>query len=397
MRFEHRLKNYTLVWDESGRVTDQWFEHLEGQCKGNIEVDVVDSFRKVTLNVIASAGFGQHFPWNTPAADENSSGLHFSTSIIDSVERIFWRALTPRWAYSLPIPQITKTMFAFNQMERHIENLIHEARQATVTEESQNPIAFGSLLKGLLEANDELECNSRLSDRELLSNIFILLFAGHETSAHTLSFVMAIFALYPDIHAAVREEADKVWPDPAAHKSSTYRSDFVRLPYTLALFYETLRHFPAEPVLPRIASQDTVLLATKRKEGLMPSEYIDQEFTVVVPRGTVVLPDLYAMHMNTQYWGPTAPEFDPTRFLSTNWPKHAFAPFAGGPRACIGRGFATAESVRIIARVAQTWDIRCKDSMIRMPWAERKRILLRWRQQVTMVPVDIKLSFSPRK
>jgi hypothetical protein len=40
---------------------------------------------------------------------------------------------------------------------------------------------------------------------------------------------MAIFALYPDIHARVREEADNVWPNPTAERKSTYKADFPRL------------------------------------------------------------------------------------------------------------------------------------------------------------------------
>ncbi|KAG8712644.1 hypothetical protein FRC08_014272, partial [Ceratobasidium sp. 394] len=348
-------KNYPLVWDESRRTLNEWFDSLRSTGKKEIEVDAVHSLRKVTLNIIASAGFGQHFPWEVPTTNKHTTELPFPTSIIDSIERTFWRALTPGWAYSLPVPQIAGTKLAYDEMERHITNLIHQGSQLEATTETGSSIALGSLLRGLLEANDALEEKLRLSDRELLSNIYVFLLAGHETTAHTMAFVMAIFALYPDIHARVREEADSIWSDPTAHQTSTYKSDFAQLPYTLAVFYETLRHFPAEPVLPRIVDQDAVLPASKRSGGINPSQHeFDQPFTVMVPKGAIAVPDLYGMHMNTQYWGPTAPDFDPTRFLSPDWPKHAFAPFASGQRACIGRGFATAESVYTIASVAQT-------------------------------------------
>ncbi|KAG9122340.1 hypothetical protein FRC07_001338 [Ceratobasidium sp. 392] len=254
--------------------------------------------------------------------------------------------------------------------------------QTEAARDREGPVAPGSLLKGLLEANNALEDKLKLSNRELLSNIYVFLFAGYETTAHTLAFVVAILALYPDIHARVRAEADNIWPNPTAYENSAYKSDFARLPYTLALFYETLRHFPSEPVLARIVDQDAVLPARKRSSSSnTASNEFDQEFTVMVPKGSVVITDFYGLHMNTQYWGATALEFDPTRFLSPNWPKHAFAPFSGGQRACIGRGFATAEAVRIIASVAQTWDLRCKESLARLPWEERKRALLHWRQE----------------
>lgn len=63
----------------------------------------------------------------------------------------------------------------------------------------------------------------------------------------------------------------------------------------------------------------------------------------------------------------------------------------------MGRGFATAEAVRMIATVAQMWDIKCKEEMMALSWEERRRVLLRWRQEVTMTPVDVKLVFTKRK
>ncbi|KAG8701782.1 hypothetical protein FRC09_005146 [Ceratobasidium sp. 395] len=392
-------KNYPLVWDEAGRTLDEWFDALGlDMGAGDVEVDVITSLRKVTLNIIASAGFGQHFPWKSSDAQKSPTEMSFPTSIIHSMEHIFWRMLTPQWAYSLPVPQIARTKLAYGEMERHIISLIHEGARTDDTRDTERLIAPGSLLKGLLEANGALEDKLRLSDRELLSNIYVFLLAGHETTAHTMTFVMAILALYPDIHARVREEADNIWPDPAAYQASTYKSDFTRLPYTLALFYETLRHLPSEPILTRIVTQDTVLPASKRNSDTNKSDQeFDQEYTVMVPKDSVVVTDFYAMHMNTQYWGPTATDFDPSRFLSPNWPKHAFAPFSGGQRACIGRGFATAEAVRIIAGVAQAWDVRCKEDLMELPWEERKRRLLRWRQDVTKAPVDVRLMFSRRQ
>jgi hypothetical protein len=54
-----------------------------------------------------------------------------------------------------------------------------------------------------------------------------------DTTSHTVAFITAIFALYPDIHARVREEADSVWPgahaDPTKRKHSIYKDDFQRL------------------------------------------------------------------------------------------------------------------------------------------------------------------------
>ncbi|KAF8606504.1 cytochrome P450 [Ceratobasidium sp. AG-I] len=392
-------KNYALAWDEAGRTLDEWFASItQTASQKQTEVDVVSSLNKVTLNVIASAGFGQHFPWDTPNPGANQGlTLTLPVAIKDSIELAVWRAITPTWAYRLPVSVLAKTKLAYDEIERHIYGIIRDASYADSEQKAKTGIAPGSLLMGLLEANGTIEDELRLSDQELLSNIYVLLLAGHDTTAHTVSFVMAIFALYPDIHARVRSEADAVWPDSTSRQSSIYKSDFPRMPYALAVLHETLRHFPSEPVIPRLADQDTVLPARKRTSAQSPtSTTFDEPFSVPVPKGSVVVPDILGMHMNTHYWGADASEFDPSRFLAPDWPKHAYMPFASGPRVCLGRGFAIAEAVRIIATVAQAWDVKCKEDMLRLSWEERKRVLLRWRQEVTMTPVDIKLIFTKR-
>jgi cytochrome P450 len=50
--------------------------------------------------------------------------------------------------------------------------------------------------------------------------------------------------------------------------------------------------------------------------------------------------------------------FDPERFAA-GWeeqiPRYAFLPFGGGPRVCIGNGFAMMEARLILAAVVQRW------------------------------------------
>ena len=57
---------------------------------------------------------------------------------------------------------------------------------------------------------------------------------------------------------------------------------------------------------------------------------------------------------------------EPLRFHPERWtaqfkaalPKYAYFPFAGGPRGCIGEGFAWTEMTLVIATLAQRWKLR---------------------------------------
>jgi cytochrome P450 len=63
------------------------------------------------------------------------------------------------------------------------------------------------------------------------------------------------------------------------------------------------------------------------------------------------------MHRHPAFWDE--PErFDPERFTperSANRPHYAYIPFGGGPRLCIGNGFAMLEGQLILATVAQRY------------------------------------------
>ncbi|HKC28544.1 MAG TPA: cytochrome P450, partial [Jatrophihabitans sp.] len=56
------------------------------------------------------------------------------------------------------------------------------------------------------------------------------------------------------------------------------------------------------------------------------------------------------------FW-PNPERFDPERFLrgGDERPRHAFLPFGGGRRICIGAGFAQLEAVLVLATIAQSY------------------------------------------
>ncbi|CAE6408629.1 unnamed protein product [Rhizoctonia solani] len=399
VRVSFSEKAYALVWDETGRTLDEWFDAIQSSGGSEIEVDTLTSLSKVTLNIISSVGFGEHFPWNNPVQTE-SNRLPLSTSVVEAVPLTVLRALLPNWAYRLPFQSFAKAKLAFEEMERNFTEIIKAANADTSDSSHKRGAEQGDILLGLLQANETADDEQRLSDREVLADIYILLLAGHDSTSHTVAFITAIFALYPDIHARVREEADNVWPgahiNPTKRKHSAYKDDFQRLIYTQAVFHEALRHFPPVSVFPRLVGEDTVLPGTKQNTSKSTGYEFSESFSVPLSVGDLVVPDVYALHMNPHYWGANAADFDPTRFLAPDWPKHAFMPFSSGPRACLGRGFATAEASRIIATLAQDWDLECTNELRNIPWESRKEQLLQWRQEVTMTPVNIKLIFKKR-
>ncbi|KAF7360202.1 Cytochrome P450 [Mycena venus] len=251
------------------------------------------------------------------------------------------------------------------------------------------------LLRNLVEANmtQEDDTNHEKLTDELLSNTFAFLMAGHETSAHSLSFAVAFLALYPEVQQKIYEEATRIWPDgcPTTASVSSYKEHMPKLEYTLATFQETIRMFPAAPRLTKIVHMDTTLTVHRfTTQGTGEIEAITP-FTVPVRAGSLILLDTMAVHMNPIYWGHDAEEFNPERFLDTEtyrWPRDAFFAFSSGPRSCIGQRFALTESVCTLTSLVRRYEISVPEHLTGKPFEEQKRILLKWRPRTTPTPLN---------
>ncbi len=79
-----------------------------------------------------------------------------------------------------------------------------------------------------------------------------------------------------------------------------------------------------------------------------------------VPARSIVLMSQYVMHRDARYF-PEPDQFAPDRWtpeFKAALPKYAYFPFGGGPRQCIGEGFAWMEAVLLLATLAQHWKLR---------------------------------------
>jgi cytochrome P450 len=73
-------------------------------------------------------------------------------------------------------------------------------------------------------------------------------------------------------------------------------------------------------------------------------------------RGDIVVVSPWLLHHDERWW-PDALGFRPERWLEADLPtpRHAFLPFGGGPRVCIGEGFAQMEARLLLATIARVW------------------------------------------
>jgi len=184
----------------------------------------------------------------------------------------------------------------------------------------------GDILGMLLAATDE--DGSRLSDREVRDQAITLLFAGHDTSTSTISFLLYELARHPQELAALYAEQDELLGG-RVPGGAELAGGLPRLEMALD---ETLRLYPPAWIGPR--------------RSVEPSEIAG----VPVPAGAYVNYCSWASHRLPEIF-PQPELFTPERFTPERkaaLPKGAYVPFGGGSRTCIGMRFGQME-IRAVA------------------------------------------------
>lgn len=158
----------------------------------------------------------------------------------------------------------------------------------------------------------------------VIGTIFDLFVAGVETVDTTMSWCMLLVATHPEVQRKIQRELDSI----ITNDSDVTSYSKSQLPYTEAAIMESQRMASIVPFnIPHATSKDTILNGYK------------------IPKGTTVMPNLYALHHDEKYWGD--PEnFRPERFLDGDGKliKHdCFLPFSAGPRVCLGESLAKLE------------------------------------------------------
>jgi cytochrome P450 len=189
------------------------------------------------------------------------------------------------------------------------------------------------ILSLLLDATDE--DGSRLSERELRDQVMTLLFAGHDTTTSTVTFMFLELARNLGELAPLYEERDRVVGD----RAPTAAELVGELPRLEMALDETLRLYPPAWVGPR--------------RSIEPFELCG----VHVPGGVDVNYCSWASHHLPDVF-PDPERFRPERFSPEGkaaMPKGAYVPFGGGSRTCIGMRFGQLEIKAIATAILRRY------------------------------------------
>ncbi|MBJ7329349.1 MAG: cytochrome P450 [Solirubrobacteraceae bacterium] len=306
-----------------------WLDRWDTEPDGR-PIDVAAAMNALTLDVVDRALFGVR-------VDDETTALvgHAMTDVLHAGATYLRQGPATRLGMKAGLEldtilrarsrQWRKAQRAITALDGVVQPMI-DRHEADPDADQENLLAL------LLAARDE-ETGTGMSREQVRDEVMTFLAAGHETTANALGWMWLLLSRHPEVREQLHAEVDAVLGgrEPTAE-------DVDNLPYTAAVFQESMRLYPPVPAISRESvAEDEVGGARVRPGSTM-----------------FILP--YVLHRDPTIW-PNPEGFDPRRFLHADphRPRQAFMPFGAGRRICVGSGFALMEGILLAAMIAQRY------------------------------------------
>ncbi|KAI0092371.1 cytochrome P450 [Irpex rosettiformis] len=349
---------YKFVWKETASLFDEMVEAEQWKKQPVVALNPVNKLTtKFALNIISRCAFGNVFSWQYESAQPEA--MDFGKALEIVAQSCLFRVIIPNWMYRLPIPLLRRMDAAYKTLGSFMASVLASRKSEMSGNTTEDNQSRHDLFSFMTSASDD-EGHAAMSDDEVISNTFLMLFAGHDTTAHTLDAAIGLLALYQDIQQEIYEEIKTV----ALEDASLPYDAYPKLHKTEACFLESLRLFPAAFLMVRTTTEDTVITTDDPHihGGRLP-----------LSKGTMLAVDLIGMHYNAEYF-PEPEEFKPSRWYDAR--ENDLSMFSFGSRTCIGRRFALTEAVCFLSHLLLSWRVEpiMRDGETAAQW--RKRLMV---------------------
>lgn len=299
---EH-LKNY---YDDMVRYTE---EMVAGWRVGQ-RVDLVREINQLARNIASKTLFGLE-----PTGEAGTLSL--------TLRRVVDALFSPVNMIAIDLPGTP-----FRRLRRDLETAA-----ALVEREITRRRASGNgsdALMMMIRAHDEE--GQRLSPSELVSQAFVLFFAGHDTATSAISWTLMLLAQHPEVAAELHEELEGLGGAPTYEQA-------LELPVLDRIVKESLRVLSPGVFFPRVAAEATSLGPYR------------------IHAGDEVLFSPFVTHHDEEIYRQPR-RFRPDRWRELRPTSWEYLPFGAGVHRCVGAAFGGLQMRAVVATVARRRRLR---------------------------------------
>jgi cytochrome P450 len=220
-------------------MLEQWISRM-GEKKSN----PVDDTHTAALHVFLEVAFDVSYPFS---GGVRQLAPGFTMTYVEAVRTILDNI--PLASLCISVLKLRKSWWqprklqqlltAAEELESHMSNLLdHERKLMQSLNQSQRRNLANALLGASeKEMHPRLVSLQNLTKEEVMGNLFMFNFAGHDTTANTLAFSLALLAAYPEWQQWLLTEVTTVANDA---KDDAYEFCFPRLKRCRAFMVSTL-------------------------------------------------------------------------------------------------------------------------------------------------------------
>lgn len=346
---------------------DQYVEVLRAERK-TAEYNLLKYKKHVALDIIGSASYGYATgvlkKQDTPLAvaletivsqvSNDTIRVPLPTAIRAYLPRLEWWLLADSRLFDRNVKQLRKVAYEVLYMRKEALGVLTEADRKHIKEaglridrERVGNFAMGidDVLSMMLQDAAMLDPDDpdKLDDEWILAQIMVLFWAGHESTATSMTWLFYELSRNRDIQSKLRAELL------AAGLDCDVRT-LLQLPYLNGVVHESLRLHSTSGQSIRHAFVDDVVPLEKPVNG---------HKRLVIKSGQEVVFNHMTMNCRPEVWGEDSMTFNPERWINMStaakedtmpgW--EGVANFGSGHRQCVGAGFAVMEIKEILLRL----------------------------------------------
>ncbi|KAF7815974.1 premnaspirodiene oxygenase-like [Senna tora] len=265
-----------------------------------------------------------------------------------------------------------------HKIDMLLEKIINDFGASNQQEEEGPQCLFSALLN--LKHHGDLTINN------LKAIILEMILAGTEPSLTVVEWAMVEMLRKPRVMKRAQAEVRQVVFRNKAYNNNIDETSLEELEYLKAIIKETLRLHPPGPFLiPRDCTETCEI----------------NGFTI--PIGTQVMVNVWAIGRDPNYWGTSAEEFLPERFLKSSIDYRGlnfeYIPFGAGKRICPGMLFGMASVEIILASLLCffDWELPYGITPKTLDMAETLGAILKRKSPMILVPTFYNINPAPHK